>query len=60
LHSQLAKYPSGDSYSEQETAQRRDAVIKRTLNTPPKPHSVMKLGKPKGKPSKKRKVKKPT
>jgi hypothetical protein len=36
-------------YSEAETARRRDAVIKRMLNTPPKPHSEMKLGKPKAK-----------
>jgi hypothetical protein len=41
-----------DSYSEEETARRRDAVIKRVLSTPPKPHSEMKLGKPRGKPSK--------
>ena len=38
-------------YSEQETVQRRDAVIKRMLATSPKPHSEMKLGKPTGKPS---------
>jgi hypothetical protein len=37
--------PSDDQYSEQETARRRDAVIKRMLNTPPKPHSEMKMGK---------------
>jgi hypothetical protein len=40
---------SDDSYSEEEIAQRRDAVIKRMLNTPPKPHSEMKVGKSKGK-----------
>jgi hypothetical protein len=34
-----------DQYSEQETAQRRDAVIKRMLSTPPRPHSEMKIGK---------------
>jgi hypothetical protein len=27
-------------------------VIKRMLNTPPKPHSEMKIGKPRGKPGK--------
>jgi hypothetical protein len=39
-------------YSERETTRRRDAVIKRMLNTPPKPHSEMKMGKPRSKPSK--------
>jgi hypothetical protein len=53
-------HPSGDSYSEQETAQRRDAMIKRMLATPPKPHSEMKLGKPRGKPSKSPGAKKKT
>jgi hypothetical protein len=47
-----------DQYSEQETARRRDAVIKRMLATPPKPHSEMKVGKPKGKPRKSPKNKK--
>jgi hypothetical protein len=32
-------------YSEQETARRRDEVIKQMLATPPKPHSEMKIGK---------------
>jgi hypothetical protein len=41
-----------DQYSEQETARRRDTVIKRMLNTPPKPHSEMKVGKHKAKSSK--------
>jgi hypothetical protein len=41
-----------ESYSEQETARRRDAVIKLMLSTPPKPHSEMKLGKPRAKPKK--------
>ena len=51
---------ASDDYSEQEIARRRDAVIKRMLATPPKPHSEMKLGKPRGKPSKSPKVKKNT
>jgi hypothetical protein len=51
---------ASDDYSEQEIARRRDAVIKRMLATPPKPHSEMKLGKPRGKPSKSPKVKKKT
>jgi len=44
-----------DQYSEQEAASRRDAAIKRMLNTPPKPHSEMKVGKKtkKSKPKKK-------
>jgi hypothetical protein len=36
-------------YSEKETAERRDATIKRMLATPPQPHSKMKIGKPKAK-----------
>jgi hypothetical protein len=32
-------------YSEKETASRRDAVIKRMIAMPPKPHSEMKVGK---------------
>jgi hypothetical protein len=40
---------NGEQYSEQETKRRRDAVIKRMLATPPKPHSEMKVGKPSGK-----------
>jgi hypothetical protein len=43
---------SDDQYSEQEIAQRRDAAIKRMLNTPPKPHSEMKIGKQAKKPRK--------
>jgi hypothetical protein len=37
--------PDNNQYSEQETKRRRDAVIKRMLATPPKPHSEMKVGK---------------
>jgi hypothetical protein len=33
-----------DQYSDKETAQRRDAVIKRMIAMPPKPHSEMKVG----------------
>jgi hypothetical protein len=32
-------------FSDEETARRRDAVIKHMLNTPPKPHSAMKIDK---------------
>ena len=40
---------SGDEFSPEETARRRDAVIKHMLNTPPKPHSEMRIGKRKAK-----------
>jgi hypothetical protein len=36
---------SNEQYSEEETAQRRDAVIKHMLSKPPKPHSEMTIGK---------------
>jgi hypothetical protein len=38
-----------DQFSEQETKRRRNAVIKRMLASPPKPHSEMKVGKPRRK-----------
>jgi hypothetical protein len=34
-----------DAYSDEEIARRRDEVIRRMANTPPKPHSAMKIGK---------------
>jgi hypothetical protein len=36
-------------FDEQETARRRDALLKHMLTKPPKPHSEMKIGKPKEK-----------
>jgi hypothetical protein len=36
---------SDEQYSDEETARRRDAVIKHMLNSPPKPRSEMKIGK---------------
>lgn len=36
---------SDDQFSEEETVRRRDAVIKRMISTPPKPHSEMKVDK---------------
>jgi hypothetical protein len=38
-----------DEFTDEEIACRRDAVIKHMLNTPPKPHSAMKIGKRKAK-----------
>jgi hypothetical protein len=40
---------SDERYSDEEIARRRDDVIRRMGNTPPKPHSAMKLGKRKAK-----------
>jgi 23S rRNA-/tRNA-specific pseudouridylate synthase len=44
---------SQQQFSEQEAARRRDAVIKQMINTPPKTHSEMKIGKRKNKPRRK-------
>jgi hypothetical protein len=41
-----------EKFSEKETAARRDATIKRMIAMPPKPHSEMKIGKPRGKKAK--------
>jgi hypothetical protein len=38
-----------ETFTEQETARRRDAIIKRMLAMPPKPHAKMKVGKTKKK-----------
>jgi hypothetical protein len=45
----MSNKQTNDQYSEQETIARRDATIKNMLATPPKPHSEMKIGKPRGK-----------
>jgi hypothetical protein len=42
-----SSHSENDQYSDKETAQRRDAVIKHMIAMPPKPHSEMKLGKKK-------------
>jgi len=45
----MAKPRNEDQYSDEEIARRRDDVIRRMANTPPKPHSAMKVGKRKPK-----------
>jgi hypothetical protein len=47
----MAKNKADEIYSDEEAVRRRDAVIKHMLNTPPKPHSAMKVGKRKAKAS---------
>jgi hypothetical protein len=37
--------PDEDQYGDKEAAERRDAIIKRMIAMPPKPHSEMKVGK---------------
>lgn len=44
----MVKDPQAETYSEAETDERREALLKRMLNTPPKPHKS-KEGKPKDK-----------
>jgi hypothetical protein len=42
----MSQIPKAENvYSDEETARRRDAVIKHMLNTPPKLHKEMKIGK---------------
>jgi hypothetical protein len=41
-----------EQYNDQEAAERRDATLLRMLKMPPKPHSEMKLGKPRAKKAK--------
>jgi len=54
--------PSDDSYGKEEAQRRFEAAIRIALSGPAKPHSEMKLGKPKGKgrknPAKRNTVKK--
>jgi hypothetical protein len=41
----MKNQPHGEMYSDEEIARRRDDVIRRMANTPPKPHSAIKIGK---------------
>jgi hypothetical protein len=41
----MARDPKSQEFTDEETARRRDAVIKHMLNTPPKLHKEMKIGK---------------
>jgi hypothetical protein len=45
------KQSLSEQLNEKATAQRRDDALRRALNTPPKPHEDMKLGKKKPKPA---------
>jgi hypothetical protein len=45
----MVRDPKSQEFTDDEIARRRDAVIKHMLNTPPKPHSEMKVGKRKAK-----------
>jgi hypothetical protein len=50
----VSQKKTGESYSPKETARRRDEIVRQMLATPPKPHSEMKIGKPKHKKQQKR------
>jgi hypothetical protein len=41
----VSQTKTGESYSPEETARRRDKIVRQMLATPPKPHSEMKIGK---------------
>jgi hypothetical protein len=45
-----------DQYGEEETARRRDQVIRQMINTPPKPRSAAATGKAKERPASKGRV----
>ena len=41
----MSQSKTGESYNPEETARRRDEIVRRMIATPPKPHEEMKLGK---------------
>jgi hypothetical protein len=48
-----SEFEAVEQYTEQETARRRDAAMRKAMNTPPKAQDEMKIGrKPKTKPAK--------
>jgi hypothetical protein len=48
--SKPSKSQPNEQFSDEEAMRRTDEVLKRMLNTPPKKHEDMKLGKAKAKP----------
>jgi hypothetical protein len=46
----MSRKQTDEQYSDEEITQRRDEALLRALNTPPKPHSEMKVGKVKAMP----------
>jgi len=53
----MGKKETEEQFSEKEASERRDAIIKRMIAMPPKPHSEMKVGKKKAKKKKAKKSK---
>jgi len=43
----MSSKKTADEYSDEEAARRMNEALRRALTSPPKPHSEMKVGKPK-------------